>query len=127
MSANGVTGAIKYMNYIVRRPNIKNGSVENIQLPNNFIGKQLDQDFSVTLICAGVNSDTNARFRKDAVRNMFINITNWDSNNAVLSVMPCIQKIGLDTQTMWGWNSATTTSGNTIGEGSMNIVVIISM
>lgn len=127
MSSNGVTGAIKYMNYIVRRPNIKNGSVENIQLPNNFRGKQLDQDFSVNLICAGVNSDTDARFRKDAVRNMFINITNWDSNNAVLSVMPCIQKIGLDTHTMWGWNNATTTSGNTIGEGSMNIVVIISM
>lgn len=127
MSSNGVTGAIKYMNYIVRRPNIKNGTVETIQLPNNFIGKQIDQDFSVTLICAGVNSNTDAQFRKDAVRNMFINVTNWDSSNAVLSVMPCIQKIGLDTQTMWGWNSATTTSGNTIGEGSMNIVAIISM
>lgn len=75
MSSNGVTGAIKYMNYIVRRPNIKNGTVETIQLPNNFIGKQIDQDFSVTLICAGVNSNTDAQFRKDAVRNMFINVT----------------------------------------------------
>lgn len=127
INSQGVSGKIKYCNFIIKRANIKNGSIEDFQLPNNFIGKSIDSDFSITTLWDGIDSNTDAVFKKDALRNIFIRITNWNSSTAVLSVQPCIQKIGLDTNTYFGYDSASTTAGNPVGEGSMDIIIIVSM
>lgn len=126
-TSNGVTGNLKYINFIVKRPNIKNGSIEYIQLPDNFKGKQLNKDFSVTCLWDGIDSNTDAEFREDALRNIFVKVTNYNSSTGVLAVQPGMQKIGLKTNTYFGWSNATTSSGNPVGEGSMDIVIIVSM
>lgn len=125
--SNGVRGDIKYFSSIIRRSNLKNGYVEYIQLPKNFIGKTIDTDFSVTCMWDAIDSNQDAQFKRDALRNIFIRIVNWNSSSGVLAIQPCIQKIGLDTKTYFGYDAASTTPGNPIGEGSMDVVLIISM
>lgn len=125
--SNGVYGDIKYFNSIIRRSNLKNGYVEYIQLPNNFIGKSIDTNFSVTCMWDAIDSNMDAQFKKDALRTIFIKIVNWNSSTGVLAIQPCIQKIGLSTKTYFGYDESSTTPGNPIGEGSMDVVLIVSM
>ena len=124
---NGVYGDIKYFSTIIRRSNLKNGAIEYFQLPKNFIGKKIDKDFSVTCMWDAIDSNQNARFKKDALRNIFIKVVNYNSRSGVLAIQPCIQKIGLETKTFFGYDSNSTTAGNPIGEGSMDVVLIINM
>lgn len=124
---NGVYGDLKYFNFITRRSRCKNGEIEYIQLPNNFRNKKLDKDFSVYTLWDGIDSNLDARFKLDALRNIYIKIVNWNPDTAVLAVQPCIQKIGLKTNTFFGWDESSTTPGNPIGEGSMDIIVIIAL
>ena len=120
-------GDIKYFNFIIRRSNLKNGNIEYIQLPKNFIGKTLDKDFSVTCMWDAIDSNKAAQFRVDALRNIFIRVVNWNASTATIAVQPCIQKIGLETKTFFGYDQASTSPGNPIGEGSMDVVLIVSM
>lgn len=125
--SNNVINGYKYCNYVVKRPQVRNGAIESIVLPEQFKGKKLDVDFTVTTWYGDIDSDTGARFKQDAIRNIFIKVIGYDSSTRTLRVQPCLQKIGLKTLTYWGWDSATTTSGNTIGEGSIDVIVMVQM
>lgn len=116
-----------YITHQVIRPNIANGTTTSIQFPDDFKGKALYTGFGLMCWAGEIDSNANSYFIQDAVRNVFVEIVSWDSVNAVLVVRACLQKIGLSTLTMFGWNSATTTAGNPIGEGALDIYVIATM
>lgn len=116
-----------YINYMVHRPKIKNGETITIVLPKEFQGKVKDRDFTVFATHGDIDSDANARWKIDAIRTIFVKVTSWNPGNRELQVKPCLQKIGLKTLTYFGWDASTTTPGNTIGEGNVDVIVEVSM
>lgn len=115
---------LKSCDFMEVRPQINNGRMISIYLPSAFYGKNINTDFKVVCTYGAIDSNVNAVFQKDAIRNIFINIVSWNPWNRELVVQPCLQKIGVATHTHWGWNSQTTTTGNTIGEGAIDVVVM---
>lgn len=115
---------IKSLDYMVIRPSIPNGTTTTMVLPEDFAGKAIHTDFTVLATHGDFDSSVGARLNIDAVRTIFVEIVSWNSSTRELVVRPCMQKIGIATQTFWGWDSDTTTSGNTIGEGAIDVLVI---
>ena len=123
-------GTIKqymYSNYIATHQRVRNGTTHKFQLPDEFKNKIMDRDFRVFGIPGAIDSDSYAKWQQDAVRNIFIKIVNFNSATAELTVMPCLQKIGLKTLYHWGWDEATTSKGATAREGCVDIVIVATM
>lgn len=123
----GMSRPYQYITFTTNISRCRNGHWVNIILPACFQGKQIDVDFAVTAWAGAVNSNDFAEKQKDAVRNLFIQGGGWNSSNRELRVRACLQKIGVATHTHWGWDSSTTTGGNAIGEGSIDIIVCVQM
>jgi hypothetical protein len=115
---------IKCLDYGVVRPGVKNGSTTTIVLPPDFQGMGINEDFTVICSYGNIDSSAWAQQNKDAVRTIFVNLLSWNRDTRELVVQPCLQKIGLETKTFWGWDSNTTTPGNTIGEGAIDVIVV---
>ncbi|QAA31251.1 phage tail spike protein [Clostridium manihotivorum] len=115
---------IKSLDYGVVRPGVKNGSTTTIVLPPDFQGMGINQDFTVICSYGNIDSSAWAQQNKDAVRTIFVNLLSWNRDTRELVVQPCLQKIGIETKTMWGWDANTTTPGNTIGEGAIDVIVV---
>lgn len=115
---------IKSCDYMVVRPQIRNGRTETIVLPKDFQNMNINSDFIVIATYGNIDSDAEARFKKDAIRNIFVRIVSWNKSTRELVVQPCLQKIGTVTNTHFGWDSNTTTSGNAIGEGSIDVIIM---
>lgn len=116
--------AIKCLDYMVQRPGIKNGSTTTIVLPGDFQDKELNTDFTVLATHGNFDSSAWAAQNIDAVRTIFVNVVSWNGSTRELVVQPCMQKIGIASRTLWGWDSGSTTPGNTIGEGAIDVIVI---
>lgn len=126
---NGMARPYKYINYQVVRPSVKNGTQTTIVLPDVFQGKTINTDFNVICTYGDIDSDANARWQIDAIRNIFVRIVSWNSRTRELVVQPCLQKIGIRTEQHWGWDWSTTSSGGTArpGEGTIDIIVLAQM
>ena len=124
---NGNDRPYKFINYTVKISQVPNGQWTSIYLPSDFQGKNINSDFTIVAWAGDVDSSVNAAKQKDGIRRLFIEIGSWDSNSRKLLLRPKLQKVGVMTGTMWGWDSSTTTSGNTIGEGAVDIIVLAQM
>ncbi len=111
----------------VGQTKLQNGVTGTIQLPEVFCNLNMGTDFQVVAWAGNVDSNYNEVFDHDAIRNIFIDIVDYNTSTGELSVMPCLQKIGIQTLTMWGWNSQTTTAGNRQQEGMINVIIYAVM
>lgn len=125
--ADGSVKQYMYSNYIATHQRVRNGTTHKFQLPDEFKNKVMDRDFRVFGIPGAIDSDSYAKWQLDAVRNIFIKIISFNSATAELTIMPCLQKIGLKTLYHWGWDEATTSKGATAREGCVDVVIVATM
>lgn len=119
---NGQTSGFGVCSF-VGQTKLQNGSWGTVTLPSCFQNCTMGTDFQVTAWAGNIDSNYDEVFNHDALRNIFVNIGSYDSSTGQLSVQPCIQKIGIQTLTMWGWDSQTTTAGNKQQEGMINVII----
>ena len=119
---NGETSGFGVCTFI-GQTKIQNGNIASIQLPDSFKNASIGTDYQITAWAGNIDSNYAEVFNKDALRNIFVNIVASESSSGQVWIQPCLQKIGLETLTMWGWNSQTTTAGNKEQEGMVNVIV----
>lgn len=123
----GATRPYKYINYAVKISQLNNGVWTKINLPKDFQYKNLDDDFVITTWTGDIDSNVNAEKHKDAIRRLFVQVGEWNATECTLMVRVCLQKIGIATLTYFGWDSQTTSSGNPIGEGAVDVIILAQM
>lgn len=106
---------------------IQNGMCQNIQLPAIFQGLTMGVDYQVMAWAGEINSNYGEVYDKDAIRNIFVRIVSSDAQNGTVTVMPCLQKIGLETHLMWGWDSQSTTGKAIPNQGMINVIIYAVM
>ncbi len=118
----------QYITFNTRIAKIRNGYWTTVKLPDQFKNKRINQDFQLFVMTGDIDADAYVvGSRRGALRNIFAQWQNWNSTEGTLQVRPCLQKIGLDTGSLFGWDSSTTSQGATPNEGAIDIVVFAQM
>lgn len=128
-TASGSTN-YQYITFNTRIAKIRNGYWHTVQLPSEFKGKRINQDFQLFVTTGDIDADAYVvGSRRGALRNIFAQWTDWNSSNATIKVRPCLQKIGIDTGSLFGWDNATTSiaNGAVPNEGAIDIIVFAQM
>ena len=123
---DGMARPYKFINILYERPKQRNGSFFSIVLPIEFQGKSLN-DFTIVPFFGALDLDPYSVYQEDSLRQAYIHRTGWDAWSRTLTFQVRMQKIGLDTRKLFGWDASTTSEGAIIGEGAMDCNILVQM
>ena len=114
------------LTHMANIPAVQNGITTAITLPIDFTNKEIGTDFTVFATCTNYNK-ASTPMGTDVIRKIFVDVISWDKISRELKVKPCMQTVDLTTKALYGWDANTTTTGNDIGKGTIDIVVIANL